>query len=57
MESENVNFDEFIEGHEAKPMKEPKEYKSFLYVYEVMPTIGDDVNQVTNRQKVWVIIK
>ena len=25
VESENINFDEFIEVHEAKPTKEPKE--------------------------------
>ena len=49
MESENVKFDEYIEVHEAKPMKEPKEYKSFVYFYEGLPTDEDDVNHVANQ--------
>ena len=34
MKSANVNFDEFIEVDEAKPMKELEEYKSFGYFYK-----------------------
>ena len=30
VESENVKFDEYREVHRAEPMKEPKEYKSFV---------------------------
>ena len=33
-------------------MKEPKEYKSFVYFYEGMPTKEDVANQATNQQKV-----
>ena len=51
-ESTNVNFDEYIEVDEAKPMKELEEYKSFLYFYEGMPANEDIVNQVANQQKV-----
>ena len=38
VESENVKFDEYIEVHEDEPMKKPKEYKSFVYFYEDMPS-------------------
>ena len=38
-------------------MKEPKEYKSFVYFYEGMSTNEDVVNQVANQQQVLVIIK
>ena len=48
VESANVNFDELIEVHEAKPTKEPEEYKSFIYFYEDMPTEEDAINQVEN---------
>ena len=36
VESENVNFDEYTEAHDAEPIKRPEEYKSFLYFYEGM---------------------
>ena len=45
VESANVKFDEYIEGHEVEPMKEPKEYKSFVYFYEGMSTDEDVENQ------------
>ena len=48
VESENVNFDEFIEVHEAKPIKEPRKYKSFIYFYQGMPTKEDATNKVAN---------
>ena len=41
MESENVKFDEYTEVYEAKPMKESKEYKSFVYFYEGIPVEVD----------------
>lgn len=46
MESANVKFDEYIEVHEVEPMKEPKEYKSFVYYYEGMPNDEYSLNQV-----------
>ena len=36
MESANVKFDEYIEVHEDEPMKEPKDYETFVYFYEDM---------------------
>ena len=57
MESADVKFDEYTEVHKAKPMKEPKEYESFVYFYEGMPTNEDDINQVANQQQVLVIVK
>ena len=38
-------------------MKEPKEYKSFVYFYEGMSIDEDVANQVTNQQQVLVTIK
>ena len=38
-------------------MKEPEEYKSFVYFYEGMPTNEDVVNQVANQQKISVTIE
>ena len=49
VESESVNFDEYIEVHEDEPMKRSEEYKSFVYFYEGMPTEEDTINQVTNQ--------
>ena len=57
MESENVKFDEYTEVHEVKLMKEPKEYKSFVYFYEGMFADEDVVNQVPNQQKKIVTIE
>lgn len=57
VESANVKFDEYIEVHEVEPIKEPKEYKSFIYFYEGMPTDEGVVNQVVNQQKVSVTIE
>ena len=45
-----MKFDEYIEVHEAEPMKELEEYKSFLYFYEGMHVDEDVVNQVANQQ-------
>ena len=39
-------FNEYTEVHEAKPMKELEEYKSFVYFYKGMPADEDVVNQV-----------
>ena len=49
VKSENVNFDEFTEAHEAKPTKELEEYKSFFYYYEGMP-IEEDVTSHVAKQ-------
>ena len=57
VESANVKFDEYTEVHEVEPMKEPKEYKSFVYFYEGMPIDEDVVNQVTNQQQILVSVK
>ena len=57
MESENVNFDEYIEVHEEKSIKEPKVYKSFVYFYEGIPIEEEVVNQLGNQQKVLVTSK
>ena len=57
MESANVKFDEYKEVYEAKPMKQPEEYKSFVYFYEGMPTDEDVANQATNQQQVLVTIE
>ena len=43
--------------HEAEPIKELEEYKSFVYFYEGMPTDEDVVNQVANQQQVSVTTK
>ena len=32
-----MKFDEYIEVYEAKPMKEPEEYKSIVCFYKCMP--------------------
>ena len=45
MEIENVKFDEYTKVHKAKPMKEPKEYKYFVYFYEGMLANNDVGNQ------------
>ena len=55
VESANVKFDEYIEVYEAEPMKEPQEYKSFVYFYEGMPAKEDAANQVINQQQVLVL--
>ena len=57
VESENVNFDEFTEVHEAKPAKELEKYKSFIYFYEGMPNEEDATNQVENQQQVSIPAK
>ena len=57
MESANVNFDEHTKVHEAKPMKELEEYKSFVYFYEGMPIEEDATNKVGNQQQVSMIAK
>ena len=57
MKSANVNFDEFIEVHEAEPTKELEEYKSFVYFYEGMPTEEDATNQVINQSQVSITVK
>ena len=57
MESANVNFDEFIEAHEAEPTKELEQYKYFIYFYEDMPTEEDATNQVENQQQVSVTVE
>ena len=44
-----MNFDEFIEAHEAKLAKEPEQYKSFIYFYEGMSNEEDATNQVANQ--------
>ena len=49
VESENVNFDEFIKVHEAELEKEPKKYRSFIYFYDGIPNEEDVVNQVANQ--------
>ena len=49
VKSANVNFDEYIEVHEAEHMKEPKEYKSFVYFYEGILVEEDVANQVLNQ--------
>ena len=49
VESENMKFDEYTEVHEAESMKEKKEYKSFVYFYEGVPTEEDVLNKVTNQ--------
>ena len=49
MESVNVNFDEYTEVYEAKPMKDLEEYKLFVYFYEGIPTEEDATNQATNQ--------
>ena len=40
--------------YEVEPMKEPEEYKSFVYFYEGMPVDEDVLNQVENQQQVSV---
>ena len=44
MENVNVKFDEYIEVHEAEPMKKLEEYKYFVYFYEGMLADEDFVN-------------
>ena len=46
-----------IQKHEAEPMKEPKEYKSFVYSYECIPAKEDTSNQAINQQQVLVTVK
>ena len=43
-----MKFDEYTKAHEAKPMKELEELKSFVYFYEGKSTKEDVVNQVAN---------
>ena len=57
VESANVRFDEYTEVYEAEPMKKSKEYKSFAYFYEGIPTDEDVANQVKNQQQVLVTIE
>ena len=45
VESENVNLDEYTEVHEAEPIKEPEEYKSFVHFYEGMEIEEDVAHQ------------
>ena len=54
VESANINFDEYTEVYEVEPMKEPEEYKSFVYFYEGLITKEDATNQATNQQQVSV---
>ena len=42
-------FDEHLEVHDARPMKNPKEYKSFVYFYEGMPTEEEVENEAGNQ--------
>ena len=51
VESANVNFDEYTKVHEAKPMKEPKESKYFVYFYQDMPANDGVMKQVVDYQK------
>ena len=57
MESANVNFDEYKEVHDAKPIKRPKEYKSFVYFYKGMPAEEEVANQVEIQQKKLVTVE
>ena len=57
VESANVKFDEYTEVYEAEPMKEPEEYKSFVYFYEGMPAEEDVANQARNQHQVLVTVK
>ena len=52
-----MNFDKFIEVHEAKPTKELEQYESFIYFYEGMHNEEDATNQVENRQQVSITIE
>ena len=57
MESANVNFDEFVEEHEAKLAKEPKQYRSFIYFYDGIPNEEDVLNQVANQQQISIPVE
>ena len=48
VESANVKFDEYTKVYEAEPMREHKEYKSFVYFYEGMCAEEDATNQDAN---------
>ena len=37
-ESVNVQVDEYFELNEERQVREPKDYKTFIYYYEGMPT-------------------
>ena len=52
-----MKFDEYTKVYEAELMKEPKEYKLFLYFYEGMLVEEDVVNHVTNQQQVSVTVE
>ena len=54
---QKVEFDEYIEVHEAEPMKELEEYISFLFFFEGMSIDEDVVNQVATQQQVLVTAK
>ena len=47
LESANVNFDEYKKLYELEHMKEPKEYKSFVYSYE--STLAEKMLQINNK--------
>ena len=51
VKSANVNFDDFAEEHEAEPVKEPEQYRSFIYFYDGIPNEEDIVNQVASQQQ------
>ena len=57
MKSANVNFDEFIEVHEAELAKELEQYRSFIYFYDGIPNEEDVINQVANQQQVLIPTK
>ena len=52
-----MKFGEYTEVHEVEPMKEPEEYKSFVYFYKGMAMDKDVVNQVVNQKQVSVTAK
>ena len=52
VESENVNFDEFIEVHEAEPAKEPEQCKFFIYFYDGIPNEEDEIGRASCRERV-----
>ena len=57
MESANVNFDEYTKVHDVEPIKRTKEYRSFVYFYEGMPTKEGATNPIVNQQQVLVSIE
>ena len=57
VESANVNFDEYMEVHNAKSIKRLEEYKSFVYFCEGIPSKEEVANQAGNQQQVSVTCK